>query len=150
MKKFFISILCLIILGGCQTQEEIRKQKEEEELNKIKEEVQNSEIPEDVKNWTFDIKTKEVLTVFCISTSKKCETLKTSLEEVKNTNGLNYYYFEVDKLDDSIKKNYKEYFELKDYTGYLPYLMLSKNDKLIKTDNDIFNKEDLLNFLTEE
>ena len=80
MKKLFIFILCLITLSGCQTQEEIKKQKEQEELNKIKNEVQNSEIPEEVKTWTYDVKTKKLSTVFCISTSKKCADFKTTLE----------------------------------------------------------------------
>lgn len=150
MKKLFIFILCLITLSGCQTQEEIKKQKEQEELNKIKNEVQNSEIPEEVKTWTYDVKTKKLSTVFCISTSKKCADFKTILEELKTEYNIDYYYFEVDKIDDNVKKHYKDYFELKDYTGYLPYTIISNKDKLITTKTDVLKKEELLSLFEEK
>ena len=69
------------------------------------------------------------------------------MDTFKTDTAVNYYYIELDNLDENIKKHYKEYFELKDYTGYLPYILLSEKDKLLSTHHDIYKLEDLKKIL---
>lgn len=145
MKKVLI-IICLILLTGCKTQEEIKEEKRQEEINKIKEEVNNTEVPESTKEWLIKTKTENVLTILCITTSNKCNTLKNNLKDLSKDNILVYYY-NVDELTNEELKIYKTTYELKDYTGYLPYIILTSNDKLITTIKDTIDIETINNII---
>lgn len=145
MKKVLI-IICLILLTGCKTQEEIKEEKRQEEINKIKEEVNNTEVPESTKDWLIKTKTENVLTILCITTSNKCNTLKNNLKDLSKDNILVYYY-NVDELTNEELKIYKTTYELKDYTGYLPYIILTSNDKLITTIKDTIDIEKINNII---
>lgn len=145
MKKVLI-IICLILLTGCKTQEEIKEEKRQEEINKIKEEVNNTEVPESTKDWLIKTKTENVLTILCITTSNKCNTLKNNLKDLSKDNILVYYY-NVDELTNEELKIYKTTYELKDYTGYLPYIILTSNDKLITTIKDTIDIETINNII---
>ena len=50
---------------------------------------------------------------------------------------------EIDKITEEEKDIYKKTYELKDYTGYLPYIMLIEKNKLLVTKTDIYKLEDL-------
>lgn len=145
MKKVLL-IICLILLTGCKTQEEIKEEKRQEEINKIKEEVNNTEVPESTKDWLIKTKTENVLTILCITTSNKCNTLKNNLKDLSKDNILVYYY-NVDELTNEELKIYKTTYELKDYTGYLPYIILTNNDKLITTIKDTIDIETINNII---
>lgn len=145
MKKVLL-IICLILLTGCKTQEEIKEEKRQEEINKIKEEVNNTEVPESTKDWLIKTKTENVLTILCITTSNKCNTLKNNLKDLSKDNILVYYY-NVDELTNEELKIYKTTYELKDYTGYLPYIILTSNDKLITTIKDTIDIETINNII---
>ena len=134
MKKFFILLTGLFLITGCQTQEEIRKQKEQEELNKIKEEVAQTEVPESTKEWLIKTKTENVLTILCITSSKKCSNLTT-------------FFLNIDELTEEEKNIYKTTYELNDYTGYLPYIIVTKKDKYITSIKDTIDKKEILNIL---
>lgn len=149
MKKLFILVLFILLLTGCKTQEDIQKEKKEEEINKISEELDKEEVPTEAKEWLINIKTEDVLTVFCISTSKKCATLKEDINSIKKEYKLLTYYFEFDKIDENVRKVYKETFKLNDYTGYLPYIIISSKNTLIKTHTDTLSKDDLIKLLKE-
>ena len=148
-KKLLITSLCaLLLLTGCQTQEEIMIQKEKERVEEITKEVEeNTEIPEEAKQWMIDNRSTKVLTILCVKTSKRCEEIKKGLDEAKFD--IKEYYIELDDLNDTVKNVYKTTYELKDYTGYLPYVILVDNNKLVNTKKDIKNFEDLKNFLVE-
>ena len=145
MKKVLL-IICIILLTGCKTQEEIKEEKRQEEINKIKEEVNNTEVPESTKDWLIKTKTENVLTILCITTSNKCNTLKNNLKDLSKDNILVYYY-NVDELTNEELKIYKTTYELKDYTGYLPYIILTNNDKLITTIKDTIDIETINNII---
>lgn len=147
MKKLFIVLFCILLLTGCETKEERDKRLEEEQLKSIKEEVTKSEVPENAKEWLVDIKSDKVLTVLCISTSNKCTKIKENLNNIKS---IKTYYFNVDEISDEEKDVYKTEFELPNYTGYLPYLILSNDDKLIDTTFDIFEVDDINKFIEKE
>ena len=122
MKKMLLTILSLGILCSCQTQEEIQKEQELKELETIKEHVKNENIPENVKEWLIDSKTQKILTILCTKESKKCEKIKSNIDELNKE--VKTYYVEIDKITEEEKDIYKETYELKDYTGYLPYICL--------------------------
>ena len=135
MKKMLLTILSLGILCSCQTQEEIQKEQELKELETIKEHVKNENIPENVKEWLIDSKTQKILTILCTKESKKCEKIKSNIDELNKE--VKTYYVEIDKITEEEKDIYKKTYELKDYTGYLPYIMLIEKDKLLVTKTDI-------------
>ena len=147
MKKFFILLTGLFLITGCQTQEEIRKQKEQEELNKIKEEVAQTEVPESTKEWLIKTKTENVLTILCITSSKKCSNLKTTIEEIQKEYKLTTFFINIDELTEEEKNIYKTTYELNDYTGYLPYIIVTKKDKYITSIKDTIDKKEILNIL---
>ena len=136
MKKMLLTILSLGILCSCQTQEEIKKEQELKELETIKEHVKNENIPENVKEWLIDSKTQKILTILCTKESKKCEKIKSNVDELNKE--VKTYYVEIDKITEEEKDIYKKTYELKDYTGYLPYIMLIEKDKLLVTKTDIY------------
>ena len=148
-KKLLMILLCLLfILTGCQTQEEIQQQKEKERIEEITKEVEeNTEIPEEAKQWMIDNKSVKVVTILCIKTSNRCEAIKKELEEAKLD--IKNYYIELDDLPDNVKDIYKNTYELKDYTGYLPYVIVVNNNKLIATKSDAKNFEDIKTLLIE-
>ena len=141
MKKMLLTILSLGILCSCQTQEEIKKEQELKELETIKEHVKNENIPENVKEWLIDSKTQKILTILCTKESKKCEKIKSNVDELNKE--VKTYYVEIDKITEEEKDIYKKTYELKDYTGYLPYIMLIEKDKLLVTKTDIYKLEDI-------
>ena len=146
MKKILL-IICLILLTGCKTQEEIKEEKRQEEINKVKNEVNNTEVPESTKDWLIKTKTEDVLTILCITTSNKCNTLKNNIENLSKANNILVYYYNVDELTNEELKIYKSTYELKDYTGYLPYIILTSNDKLITTIKDTIDIDSIKNIL---
>ena len=141
MKKMLLTILSLGILCSCQTQEEIQKEQELKELETIKEHVKNENIPENVKEWLIDSKTQKILTILCTKESKKCEKIKSNVDELNKE--VKTYYVEIDKITEEEKDIYKKTYELKDYTGYLPYIMINEKDKLLDTKTDIYKLEDI-------
>ena len=50
-------------------------------------------------------------------------------------------------MEDSKKEAYKNAYELKDYTGYLPYVFIVKNDKFIDYEKDIKSIDDIKKLL---
>ena len=146
MKKIILLIISIFVLCSCQTQEESIKKQEDKRIEKIKENIKEEKIPESTKNWLIDTKTKKVLTILCISTSKKCEKIK---KEIKEEKEIEKYYIEIDKISEEEKKIYKETYELNNYTGYLPYLILTNKGKLLNTKTDIYTN-DIIKELTKK
>ena len=147
MKKIIlIIIVMLLFVTGCKTQEEIAEEKEKQRIEEITKEVEkNTEVSEDVKKWLVDNRSKKVLNILCISTSKRCTEIK---EDVKNyENKIKVHYIELDKIEEADAESYKTTYELKDYTGYLPYIYLVDNNKLIDYERDIRKLEDIKSFL---
>lgn len=147
MKKIvLILLITLVFITGCKTQEEIEKEKEKQRIEEITKEVEkNTEVSEDAKKWLVDNKSKKVLTVLCISTSKRCEEVKVDLKNYESK--LKVYYFELDKIEENDANTYKTTYELKNYTGYLPYIYLVDNNKLVDYERDIRKVEDIKTFL---
>ena len=145
-KRLFILVIILFLLSACQTQEEREKQKEQERINEITKEVEkNTEISEEAKKWLIDNKSTKVLTILCMKTSARCNKLKEDIKEYEKN--LKIYYIEMDETDEGTKETYKTTYELKEYTGYLPYVILVDNNKLIDYStkvNDIKDIKDLL------
>ena len=141
MKKILLIILSLGILCSCQTQEEIKKEIELKKIEDIKENVKNENIPENTKEWIIDTKTRKTLTILCTIESKKCEKIKNNVNKLNEE--IKTHYIEIDKISNEEKDIYKKTYELKDYTGYLPYIMLIEKDKLLVTKTDIYKLEDI-------
>lgn len=133
MKKLFI-ILFLLVLTGCQTKEEIEKQKKEEEIQNITEEINKKDVPESTKEWLIKNESEKVLTILCITTSNKCKELKENINTLKEK--ITTYYLNVDKLNDEELLIYKTKYELKDYNSYLPYIFVGERNKLLTTIKD--------------
>ncbi len=148
MKKILSVIICLSILCSCQTQEKIKRENEEKNIKKIKENIDKEKIPETTKEWKIDTKTKKVLTIICTNKSKKCKDLKNNVNKIKEE--IKIYYIEIDNLTEEEKEIYKTTYTLNDYTGYLPYIMLTDKDKLINTKTDIYKLEDLEKIIKKE
>ena len=145
MKKLLL-ISCLLLLCSCESKEQIEKKNEEKKYNEMVSEVQKSDSPESTKEWLIDVNQGKVLTILCITTSGKCTKIKENVSKIK---GAKVYYLNVDELNDQEKDTYKNKFTLNDYTGYLPYLMLSNDNKLLKTKTDIYEVNDINKFITE-
>ncbi len=143
MKKLILSTICLLLLfTGCQTQEERELEKEKERVEEIKKEVEkNTEIPEEAKNWMIDNKSKKVLTILCVKTSNRCSSIKDSINELDKS--VKVYYIELDDLEEQVKDIYKKTYQLDDYTGYLPYVYLVDNNKLINKNANVKTIDDL-------
>ncbi len=148
MKKILLTILFLIFITGCQTQEERELKKEKQRVDEITKEVEkNTEIPEEAKTWMIDNKSKTVLTILCLKTSNRCVEIQKGLAEYEKE--VKIYYIEFDDLDENIKDIYKKTYELDNYTGYLPYVYLVSNNKLIKTNSKVKDITDIKNMLIE-
>lgn len=139
IREIFIFLSILFILCSCNIKDnnnnkDIEKEKEKNEI------INNSDIPEGVKDWEIELRNGKTITILCISTSNRCNKIK---EEIKNKN-IFLYYVELDSINEEENEYYKNKFELKDYTGYLPYVIYSNNNKLIKTKANVTNIEDIL------
>ncbi len=150
MKKILLLITCVfLITTGCQTQEEREQEKEKQRIDNITEEVKkNTEIPEEAKTWMIDNKSKKVLTILCIKTSNRCLKLKEDIKDLDKN--VKVYYIELDDLEDDVKNIYKETYNLDNYTGYLPYVYLVDNNKLISKNANVKNIDDLKEMITNE
>lgn len=145
-KKIFLILLLIFIFSGCKTQEEIMQEKEKERVDQISKEVEeNKEIPQETKEWIIDNKSKKVLTILCIKSSKKCQNIKQNINVFNNN--IKTYYIELDDTFENVKDVYKNTYELDNYTGYLPYAFYVNNDILIDKIANINNIEDINNFL---
>lgn len=148
MKKILLLITCVfLITTGCQTQEEREQEKEKQRIDNITEEVKkNIEIPEEAKTWMIDNKSKKVLTILCIKTSNRCLKLKEDIKDLDKN--IKVYYIEVDDLEEDVKNIYKTTYNLDDYTGYLPYVYLVDNNKLINKNANVKSIDDLKEMIT--
>ncbi len=145
-KKLLILTVIILLLSACKTQEEIEEEKEKQRIDEITKEVEkNTEVSEDAKKWLIDNKATKVLTIFCMKTSSRCNKLKEDVKEYENK--LKIYYIEMDETDDSTKEIYKTTYELKEYTGYLPYAILVDNNRLIDYLNKISDIKDIKELL---
>ena len=142
MKKILLLLFSILLLFGCETKEEREQRKKDEEIQKITEELTQNETPEEAK-------ADKVVTIFCLTTSKKCESLKVVSEEIKEGENLKLYFFNLDEIKDEVKTIYKTTYELNDYTGYLPYIMIVSKNKLISTHTDTLDKESFIEYLKE-
>lgn len=142
MKRVVFILFFILLITGCQTQEEIKQKKLEEEINKINNELSKNEIPKETREWIVNSKTSKTATVFCISTSKKCAKLKDEIESIDKEIKNNVYYIELDTIDEDSTNVYKTTFELIDYTSYLPYVsFVNKGEfELYKSDNININE----------
>ena len=148
MKKMLLIIMSISILCSCQTQEELKKKKELDNKNEIKENLDKKNIPETTKEWIIDSKTEKTLTIICTDKSKKCKEIKNNLKELEKE--IKTYYIEIDNITKEEKEIYKTTYELNNYTGYLPYIMLIDNDKLLDTKTDVYKLEDLKKIIKKE
>lgn len=144
MKKVLLVLLSLLIICGCETQEQRDIRKHKEEIEKVTQEVNSSNIPENAKKWLVNIKTEKVVTVLCLTTSNKCKKMQENFDQVNNKLK---YFINLDEIEDEEKNVYKTTFELDDYTSYVPYIMISDSNKLLTTKTDITIEEinELLN-----
>ena len=143
MKKILL-ITCLLILCSCETKESKIKKEEEKKLNDLTNSVEKSSNPDSTKEWLISVAKDKVLTIFCISTSSKCSKIN---ENINNIKGSKVYYLNLDELTDDEKNVYKTKFDISDYTSYVPYLILSDEDKLIKTGTDIYEINSINEFI---
>lgn len=139
IKDVIIFLLIILMICSCNTNnknnaDEIKKEKEKTDI------INNSDIPDGVKDWEIKLHDGETITVLCISTSNRCNKIKEDIESNKR----DIYYIELDNINEQEKEYYKNKFELKDYTGYLPYVIYSNNNKLTKTKTNVTNIDDIL------
>ena len=145
-KKLLILTFIILLLSACKSQQEMEEEKENQRIIEITKEVEkNTEISEEAKKWLIDNKATKVLTIFCMKTSSRCNKLKEEVKEYESK--LKVYYIEMDETDDTTKETYKTTYELKEYTGYLPYVILVNNNKLIDYSNKITDIKDIKELL---
>ena len=149
MKKILLLLLIVFMLFGCETQEERIKREKNEKVEEITKELANKEVPKEVQNWIVSTTLDKVITVFCITTSKKCTEEKNIVEEIKAEYDVNMYYINVDEIPEKSKNIYKTTYEIEDYTGYLPYMLVTDSKEVISTHTDMLKKEDFVNYLKE-
>ena len=149
MKKMLLLLLIVFMLFGCETQEERIKREKNEKVEEITKELANKEVPKEVQNWIVSTTLDKVITVFCITTSKKCTEEKNIVEEIKAEYDVNMYYINVDEIPEKSKNIYKTTYEIEDYTGYLPYMLVTDSKEVISTHTDMLKKEDFVNYLKE-
>ena len=148
MKKLIFCIASILLLVSCQTEEEIREQKKQEEINKITEEIEKEQISDEAKKWLIDTKTKNMATIFCMATSKKCNNLKNYIDSLIEEYNITIYFYNLDEIDESTKETIKTTYELNDYANYTPYIFITENNKLLDTKTD-FTNDELLKLLKE-
>ena len=148
MKKILLLLTTFLLLTSCQTKEEIEEKKKQEEIKILKEEINNREVPENTKKWILENETEKVLTILCISTSTKCNKLKENIGTINKS--IKTYFFNVDELSEEELKTYKTKYNLEDYTGYLPYIIVSERNKLITTIKDKYKTEEIIEILKRE
>ncbi len=147
-KLLFLLIFFGIIVTGCKTQEEIEQEKEKQRIDEITKEVEkNEEIPDETKDWMIDNKSKTVLTILCLKTSNRCKNIESNLSTIEKD--IKVYYIELDDLEENVKNIYKTTYNLEDYTGYLPYVYIVSNNKLLATKSDVKNIDDSQNLIKE-
>lgn len=146
MKKYFILLIYLLMLVSCETKEEMEIRKKNEEIEKIKTELNENNIPESTKEWLVDINTDKVVTILCLNTSNKCNKLNDEIKEITDTK-YKIYYINLDEITEEEKNIYKNQFEIKDYTGYVPYIIISNRNKLLSTKTDVKNFNEINNIL---
>lgn len=139
IKNVIVFLLVLLMICSCDTNnknnaDEIKKEKEKTDI------INNNDIPDGVKDWEIKLHDGETITVLCISTSNRCNKIKEDIE----SNERDIYYIELDNINEQEKEYYKNKFELKDYTGYLSYVIYSNNNKLTKTKTNVANIDDIL------
>ena len=131
---------------SCQTKENIEKEKAQNEIKLIDEQLESVELPKQTQEWLLDVKTDAVATILCITSSSKCKKLEKLINDINNSH---IYFIYLDKIEEEIKKIYKETFELNDYTGYLPYIFITNKNKISYTHTDTLS-EDKLNSILKE
>jgi len=134
------------MLVSCETKEEMEIRKKNEEIEKIKTELNENNIPESTKEWLVDINTDKVVTILCLNTSNKCNKLNDEIKEITDTK-YKIYYINLDEITEEEKNIYKNQFEIKDYTGYVPYIIISNRNKLLSTKTDVKNFNEINNIL---
>lgn len=147
MKKVIILLCLFFLVVGCETKEERDEKKKQEEIKKVTEKLDKQELSEEAKKWLLSTKTEKVITIFCVSTSKKCEEIKAIVDEVQTKYKNITYYYNLDEIDEETKKTLKETYKIDDYASYTPYLFVTIKDKLINTHTGSFTKEEYIEFL---
>lgn len=147
MKKALLLLIFFFFLTSCETAQEKDMRKKEEEIEKITEEIEKQDVPEEIKQWLIDNKVKNVITILCLSTSRKCNALKIVSDEIAKEYDLSIYYNNLDELKDNVISILKTTYELNDYTGYMPYIYIINTDKLLSTHTDTFSKEEFIEYL---
>lgn len=139
IKNIIIFLLIMVMICGCDKNnksnvDNFKKEKEKLDI------INNSNIPDGVKDWEIELHYGETITVLCISTSSRCNKIK---DDIKNSEK-DIYYIEIDNVNEQEKEYYKHKFDLKDYTGYLPYVIYSDTNELVKTKTNVKDINDIL------
>lgn len=143
------TLLVIMFLTGCETQEERNNRIKNENINMIQNEYIDVDISDNVKDWIVESKIENVITILCLSTSNKCSEIKSNYEDIKKEYIINIEYVELDKINDADKNVYKSTYKIDDYASYVPYIFIVNKGKLISTKNDIYKNEDLINYFKE-
>lgn len=115
--------------------------------------VLSSKLPEDNRNlnsWRTDINKGEyVVTVIGASYCSHCQEYKPVIKALANKYGFNLYFYESDILSDDEQSILYDTFELPDFEGYVPYTIIFKDGKPLKTTTGFANKDTTIEFLKE-
>lgn len=149
MKKIAIVIFLSLFLVGCETQEERDNRIKKENIDKLQEEYKDAQMSDTAKDWLVETKLEKVVTILCLSSSKKCEEIKANYETLKNDLKINIEFIELDNVSDSDKSVYKTTYKLNDYASYVPYIFITNKGILTSTKTDLYKNEDLINYFKE-
>lgn len=104
----------------------------------------------DIESW-YNKATNgdEVVTVIASSTCPHCQEYKPVIEKLASEKGFTLYFFEADYLDETDYTMLTGTFEIKNYTGSVPYTFIVRDGKFVADTIGYLDEETTINFLNE-
>ena len=100
-----------------------------------------------VDEWYKDVSSgNTVVTVFGASYCSHCKEYKPVLFKIAKKYDLNLYYFQVDTMDQNDFNKLTTSFEIKDYTGSVPFTFVMKKGEYVGYDVGFQDEETTIEF----
>ena len=103
------------------------------------------------KEWYNDVTSgKEVVTVIGGSFCPHCQEYKPIIKKIANKYKFNFYFFEIDLMEQEDKEIIENTYQLTDFTDNIPFTFIVKNNQYITGKTGFSTEDDIKNFLKEQ
>ena len=100
-----------------------------------------------VSEWAEKVKTGESITVLASSTCPHCQEYKPVINRLSSDHGFDLYFFELDEFSEDEQNILVGTFELKNFSGAVPYSFIVRDGKFVDDAVGYSNEESVVNFL---